>query len=144
MTTDSVSRLSWSTPPAALVTCAIGGLVLAGAAVLSNEAPARLLIGLAAAGLLAMAGLGLRQRPRLSIEPGDPAQLVVRGLTGPQRYSSRQITRARVVNYRRLGRRMPMLEIDVDNGGEEKLLIFGRWDLGASPDDVLDTLRAHL
>ncbi|MBL1073256.1 PH domain-containing protein [Nocardia sp. 2] len=144
MTTDSVSRLSWSTPPAALAVCGVGGVVLAAAAVLANDAPARLLIGLAAFGLLCLAGLGLRQRPRLSVEPGDPAYLVVRGVAGPQRYSSKQITRARVVNYRRLGRRMPMLEIDVQHEGDEKLLIFGRWDLGASPDDVLDSLRAHL
>ncbi|NUP28311.1 MAG: PH domain-containing protein, partial [Nocardia sp.] len=45
---------------------------------------------------------------------------------------------------RRLGRKSPMLEIDVDHLGTERLLIFGRWDLGTSPEDVYDTLRTQL
>lgn len=138
------SRLSWSTPPAALVACGIGGLVLAVAAIVSTDGPGRLLIGVAAVGLLGLTALGVRQRPRLAVEPGDPVHIVVRGLTGPQRYAPEQILRVRVVHYRRLGRRMPMLEMDVDNSGEERLLIFGRWDLGTRPEDVLEVLRAHL
>ncbi|WP_157554262.1 PH domain-containing protein [Nocardia crassostreae] len=144
MTTPTDSRLSWSTPTAAVVACGIGGVVLAAAAVLSNDAPAKLLIGLAAAAVLFLAFMGVRQRPRLAVEPGDPVQLVVRGLTGPQRYTADQVMRARVVHYRRLGRRLPMLELDVDHDGVEKLLIFGRWDLGTRPEEVLDTLRTHL
>ncbi|WP_328602146.1 PH domain-containing protein [Nocardia terrae] len=142
--TDTSSRLAWSTPPAALAVCGIGGVVLAVAAFLSNDGPGRLLIGLAALGLLFMTVVGLRQRPRLAVEPGDPVQLVVRGLAGAQRYTPQQILRVRVVNYRRLGRRMPMLELDVDHQGDEKLLIFGRWDLGAHPEDVLEVLRIQL
>ncbi|MFC9994471.1 PH domain-containing protein [Nocardia sp. NPDC127526] len=144
MTTPTDSRLSWSTPTAAIVACGIGGLALAVAAVVSNDPPAKLLIGLAAAGVLFLAFMGARQRPRLAIEPGEPAQLVVRGLTGPQRYTADQVMRARVVHYRRLGRRLPMLEMDVDHDGAEKLLIFGRWDLGTRPEEVLDTLRTYL
>ncbi|BAW03295.1 PH domain-containing protein [Nocardia seriolae] len=142
--TDPSSRLSWSTPPAALTICGIGGLVLAGATFLSNDGPGRLLIGLAALGLLFLTGVGLRQRPRLAIEPGNPVHVVVRGLAGAQRYTPQQILRVRVVNYRRLGRRMPMLEMDVDHDGDERLIIFGRWDLGAHPEDVLEVLRIHL
>ncbi|MEC3958026.1 PH domain-containing protein [Nocardia sp. CDC153] len=142
--TDPSSRLAWSTPPAALAVCGIGGIALAVAAFLSNDGPGRLLIGLAALGLLFLTGMGLRQRPRLSVEPGDPVHIVVRGLAGPQRYTPQQILRVRVVNYRRLGRRMPMLEMDVDHDGDEKLIIFGRWDLGAHPEDVLEVLRIHL
>ncbi|AYF74676.1 PH domain-containing protein [Nocardia yunnanensis] len=141
---DPSSRLSWSTPPAALVTCGIGAIVLAAATFLANDGPGRLLIGLAALGLLCLTGVGLRQRPRLAVEPGNPVHIVVRGLTGPQRYTPQQILRVRVVNYRRLGRRMPMLEMDVDHLGEERLIIFGRWDLGAHPEDVLEVLRIHL
>lgn len=136
--------LAWSTPPAALAVCALGGIVLAVAAFLSDDPPGRLLIGLAAVALLVMAGVGLRQRPRLAVEPGTPDPVVVRGVAGPKRYTPEQVLRARVVSYRRLGRRMPMLELDVNDGGEERLLIFGRWDLGAAPDEVLETLRTHL
>lgn len=141
---DPSSPLAWSTPPAALAACAVGGLALVVAAFVTNDAPGRLLIGVAALGLLFLTGMGLRQRPRLAIEPGNPVHIVVRGLTGLQRYTPQQILRVRVVYYRRLGRRMPMLEMDVDHHGEEKLLILGRWDLGAHPEDVLEVLRIHL
>lgn len=141
--TDS-RALAWSTPPAALAVCAAGGIVLAVAAVLSNDAAGKLLIGLAALALLIMAGVGLRQRPRLAIEPGTPDPIVVRGVAGAKRFTPQQVVRARIVNYRRLGRKMPMLELDVNDHGEERLLIFGRWDLGAHPQDVFETLQPHL
>ncbi|WP_433209462.1 PH domain-containing protein [Nocardia sp. CA-107356] len=128
---------------AALIAVTIGGVVLAGAAILAKDGPSRLLIGLAAVGLLALAGLGFRQRPRLSIASGPQPRLVVRTLTGPTEYRRDQILRARVVGYRRLGRKNPMLEIDVEHDGGERLLIFGRWDLGTSPDEVFETLVAH-
>ncbi|QBS42260.1 PH domain-containing protein [Nocardia sp. CS682] len=137
---EATPRLAWTTPTPALVAVTGGGIVLAVAAILSNEAASRLLIGLAAAGLLVLAGLGFRQRPRLTAVAGTDPRLVVRTLLGADEYTRDQIIRARVVDYRRLGRKMPMLEIDVDNDGTERLLIFGRWDLGARPDDVYDTL----
>ncbi|QIS16982.1 PH domain-containing protein [Nocardia terpenica] len=140
---ESGSRLAWSTPPGALAAAAVGGVALAGAAVLATDAPSRLLVGLAALALLGLAGLGLRQRPRLTIVPGARPRLVVRGLLGPAEYAPEQILRARVVGFRRLGRRVPNLELDVDHDGHERLLIFGRWDLGTHPEDVLDALIAH-
>ncbi|MGV9818970.1 PH domain-containing protein [Nocardia xishanensis] len=136
-------RLAWATPTPALVAVAVGGVILAGAAIAAADAASRLLIGLAAAGLLALAGLGFRQRPRLSIRTGDEPRLVVRGLLGPAEYRPDQIIKARVVSYRRLGRKSPMLEIDVRHDGEERLLIFGRWDLGTSPENVFEALVAH-
>ncbi|WP_406239100.1 PH domain-containing protein [Nocardia sp. NBC_01009] len=136
-------RIAWTTPTPALIAVTVGGVVLAGAAVLADEAASRLLIGLAAVGLLVLAGLGFRQRPRLSVTPGPQPRLVVRSLVGPTEYTRDQIVRARVVSYRRLGRKTPMLEIDVQHDGAERLLIFGRWDLGASPVDVFDTLVEH-
>ncbi|WP_068068846.1 PH domain-containing protein [Nocardia xishanensis] len=136
-------RLAWTTPTPALVAVAVGGVIMAGAAIAATDAASRLLIGLAAAGLLALAGLGFRQRPRLSIRTGDEPRLVVRGLLGPAEYRPDQIIKARVVSYRRLGRKSPMLEIDVRHEGEERLLIFGRWDLGTSPENVFEALVAH-
>ncbi|MFQ6396918.1 PH domain-containing protein [Nocardia sp. KC 131] len=136
-------RIAWTTPTPALIAVTVGGVVLAAAAVLADEAASRLLIGLAAVGLLVLAGLGFRQRPRLSVLPGPEPRLVVRSLLGPTEYTRDQIMRARVVSYRRLGRKTPMLEIDVQHDGDERLLIFGRWDLGERPDDVFETLLEH-
>ncbi|WP_040785283.1 PH domain-containing protein [Nocardia pneumoniae] len=137
--------MAWTTPTAALVAVTVGGVALAVAAVFSTDAPSRLLVGLAAVGLLALAGLGFRQRPRLSVRSGAQPRLVVRTLTGPDEYTPEQIIRARVVGYRRLGRKTPMLELDVERDGAERLLIFGRWDLGVNPEivyhEIVDALR---
>ncbi|WP_338770311.1 PH domain-containing protein [Nocardia vulneris] len=133
---DNSAQLAWTTPAAALAAVTGGGVLLAVATIFAGDAPARLLIGLAAAGLLALAGLGFRQRPRLSVVPGADPRMVVRTLFGPDEYTREQIIRARVVDYRRLGRKMPMLEIDVHHADTERLLIFGRWDLGTRPDEV--------
>ncbi|BDT93300.1 hypothetical protein IFM12275_32760 [Nocardia sputorum] len=137
-------NLTWSTPTPALVAVAVGGIALAIAAVVTTEAASRLLVGLAAVGLLGLAGLGFRQRPRLSVVTGERPRMVVRTLTGPDEYAPDQIVRARVVSYRRLGRKMPMLELDVLHDGAERLLIFGRWDLGANPEFVYQDLVGAL
>ncbi len=141
--TDPVPRLEWSTPASALVVVGLGGVAFAIAAVVAADAPSRLLIGLAALLLLCLAALGLRQRPRLSVIPGEPARLVIRGLLGPADYRPDQILHARLTKFRRLGRSIPNLELDVDHKGEERLLIFGRWDLGTHPQDVLDVMSVH-
>ncbi|BDT84253.1 PH domain-containing protein [Nocardia cyriacigeorgica] len=138
------ARLSWTTPLSALVAATAGGVILAVVAVLNTDPPGRLLIGLAAVLLLGLAGLGFRQRPRLSVVPGADPRLVVRSLTGPTEYRPDQILRARIVYYRRLGRRMPMLEIELIHNDAERLLIFGRWDVGTHPEDVYDVLVEQL
>jgi hypothetical protein len=137
-------RLAWTTPLPALIAAVGGGVVLAVAAVLTTELPGKFMLGVAALVLLGLAVLGMRQRPRLSVVPGENPRLVLRTLTGVTEYTRDQILRARVVGYRRLGRKSPMLEIDVDHLGSERLLIFGRWDLGTSPEDVYDAVRTEL
>ncbi|MCX5045036.1 PH domain-containing protein [Aldersonia sp. NBC_00410] len=145
---------SWSTPTTALVAVLVGGVALSAAALLVDNEPAgRLLIGLAAFGLLVIAALGFRQRPRLAVVGDRPARLAVRRLSGTESYEAGQIERARVVRYPRLGRRVPMLELEVRPAGETaltdgaatdtRLLIYGRWDLGTAPEDVLDELRRY-
>ncbi|MGO4648632.1 PH domain-containing protein [Nocardia sp. 2YAB30] len=141
---DAEPRFAWTTPTPALVAVTVGGVILACAAILGTDAASRLLVGLAAVGLLALAGLGFRQRPRLSVLSGAEPRLVVRTLTGPDEYSRDQILRARVISYRRLGRKVPMLELDVEHAGAERLLIFGRWDLGVNPEFVYRDLVAAL
>ncbi|MFI6311416.1 PH domain-containing protein [Nocardia fusca] len=137
-------RLAWTTPLPALIAAVGGGVVLAVAAVLTTELPGKFMLGVAALVLLGLAALGMRQRPRLSVVPGENPRLVLRTLTGVTEYTRDQILRARVVGYRRLGRKSPMLEIDVDHLGSQRLLIFGRWDLGTSPEDVYDAVRTEL
>ncbi|WP_019931993.1 PH domain-containing protein [Nocardia sp. BMG111209] len=136
-------RLAWSTPLPALIVAALGGVALAVAAALSTDPPGRLLVGLGAALLLVLVLIGVRQRPRLQVRIGASPRLIVRGVLGPVEYSPEQIRRARLVSTPRLGRRVPSLEIDVDHHGDERLLIFGRWDLGTHPQDVLDALVVH-
>ncbi|MGW6426114.1 PH domain-containing protein [Nocardia sp. NPDC055053] len=137
---DSAGSTSWTTPTAGLVAVSGGGLILVVAAVLAQDGPSRLLVGLAAVAVLGMAVLGLRQRPRLTMVSGPAPRLVVGTLTGPKEYPLDRIDRIRMVSYRRLGRKSAMLEIDVQHAGSERLLIFGRWDLGTNPHDVYDAL----
>ena len=130
----------WATPR--LVGAALfgAGVVLLVAAALSGSDPPGLVIMGIAGLLLAAMGLGsLLVRPRLAAWPD---RLEIRGVTGRHHYARAQITRIRIVSYPRFGRRVPNLEIDVDDGGSERLVILGRWELGEAPIDVADTLRA--
>ncbi|MFC9475147.1 PH domain-containing protein [Nocardia sp. NPDC055002] len=132
--------VSWSTPVAGLLAISGGGILLAVLAILAQDGPSRLLIGIAAAAVLAMSALGIRQRPRLTMVPGPAPRLVVGTLTGPKDYPLDRIDRIRMVSYRRIGRKSSMLEVDVRHEDTERLLIFGRWDLGTNPHDVYDAL----
>ncbi|MDI9937503.1 MULTISPECIES: PH domain-containing protein [Rhodococcus] len=136
--------LEWSTPLGAVIALAAGGVALgvAGLAV-STEPAGRVLVCVAALGLLLTAASALRQRPRLAVDK-ECGGIVVNRLRGRHRYARSEIERARLVRYPRLGRRVPMLEIDIrTEDGTERLLIFGRWDLGTNPEDVFDALAVH-
>ncbi|WP_064059523.1 PH domain-containing protein [Prescottella equi] len=143
---DHGPSLEWSTPLGAVVALAAGGVVMVAAALLLGlDAPGRFLAVLAALGMFVLAFLGGRQRPKLAIVQDGPAPaLAATRLTGRRVYRRDSIERVRIVAYPRLGRRVPMLEIDaVDPDGTERLLIFGRWDLGADPVVVFDALAVH-
>ena len=59
---------------------------------------------------------------------------------GPLRATRRtDIKIIRITEFRRIGRKMRLLEIDAVDG---RLLVFSRWDLGTSPLNVLDALTA--
>ena len=146
MTDESTApaTLRWETPQQAIAALGVGGVVLAVAGLAIPTEPAgRLLVMLAALGLFVIAGLAVRQRPRLAVLDGA-AGIESQRLSGRRVFRRDQIERIRVVKYPRLGRRVPMLEIDVrDDGDVERLLIFGRWDLGTSPLTVFDALSVH-
>lgn len=133
-------RQSWSTPLGLVTLGWLAALVALLLAVLSNEAPGRLLSTVAAA-LLGLAALfGTVARPRLAV---DEIGVAVRDLVSTRRWPWSRVHRLRVVWHRRLGREVPTLELDaVDDDGSERLVIFGRLDLGAHPDEVLAAVQA--
>lgn len=101
-----------------------------------TDPPGRLLTGAAAAGLILFASASWRARPKLAIT-GDG--LRVRGWCRTQLFQRADIKIIRITEFRRIGRKMRLLEIDAVDG---RLLIFSRWDLGADPLDALDVLTA--
>jgi hypothetical protein len=144
MTDDLPPTLHWSS---SVVLVASGWLLALGAtglAVLTGDPQGRLFAAVAALVFAAAALYGTRARPRLT---ADRAGVVVRGFGAPRSYPWSTVQRMRVVRTRRWGRESALLEIDaLDEAGRERLLVFGRLDLGADPDDVereLGVLRAR-
>lgn len=134
----------WS-PALALV---VMGWVAAGAAtawcvalwVGGGDPAGRLLAGVAALGVAGAAVFGSRARPRLR---ADPDGLTVGGLWRARHHPWPLVLGVRVLRVRRWGRASSLLEIDtVTTDGVERLLLFGRLDLAADPEDVAPQLLA--
>ncbi|HEY0641160.1 MAG TPA: PH domain-containing protein [Pseudonocardiaceae bacterium] len=105
----------------------------------AGDPPSRLFGAVATVGFTLAGLFGTRARPRLAV---DDAGLTIRGLTGAAHWSWAQVHRMRVVRHRRLGREIPMLEIDtVAEDGSERLTVLGRIDLDAAPEDVLTAIH---
>jgi hypothetical protein len=107
-------------------------------AVFTDDPPGRLLLG---AGALVFALTGLFcsvARPRLA---ADSTGVTVRGLTGSRSWSWSEVN-VRLVRTRRLGRESTTLELDADQADAPDLVVLGRLDLGADPEDVVDALLA--
>jgi Bacterial PH domain len=99
-----------------------------------------LLAATAAVGAGIAALFGTRARPRLR---ADPDGLTVGGLLRARHHPWPFVTDVRVLRVRRLGRETSLLEVDtVTASGDEKLLVFGRLDLAADPEEVAPALRA--
>ncbi|MGH3577921.1 MAG: PH domain-containing protein [Mycobacterium sp.] len=127
----------WAPPAAGLAGCGIAGIVMATACVtLVTDAPGRLLTGIAAVGLILFASATWRARPKLAITSDG---LVIRGWWRTQLLRRSEIKIIRITEFRRIGRKMRLLEIETADGG---LLILSRWDLGTDPVEVLDALTA--
>jgi hypothetical protein len=107
-----------------------------GAVTLITDPPGRILIGIAAAGLLVFASLSWRARPKLAI--GDDG-LIVGGWSRPSLLQRSDIKLIRITEFRRIARKVRLLEIDTS---DDRLLVFTRWDLGTDPLNVLDALTA--
>jgi hypothetical protein len=101
-----------------------------------TDAPGRLLLGVAAAGLIVFAGGTWRARPKLAITEDG---LQIGGWLRFQHLRRTDIKIIRITEFRRIGRKTRLLEIDAHDG---RLFVFSRWELGADPLDVLDALTA--
>jgi PH (Pleckstrin Homology) domain-containing protein len=101
-----------------------------------TDPPGRVLAGIAAAGLLIFATLSWRARPKLAIIDDG---LTIRGWLRTHNLRREDITIVRITEFRRLARKVRLLEIDT---ADDRLLVFTRWDLGTDPLTVLDALTA--
>jgi len=133
----AVQQTQWSPSTFGIAACGVGGLILAvGAVTLITDVPGRILVGVAAIGLIVFATLSWRARPKLAIKNDA---LVSRGLLGETELRRADIKLIRITEFRRIGRKMRLLEIDTV---DDRLLVFTRWDLGTDPLGVLDALTA--
>jgi hypothetical protein len=132
---SGVQQTSWGPNPVAIAAVGLFGIVMCVSAVtLVTDPPGRLLAGIAAVGLLVFAGFSFRARPRLAITGSG---LAVRGWVGTTELPKSAIKLIRITEFRRLARKVRLLEIDAVDG---KLIVLSRWDLGTDPLEVLDTL----
>jgi hypothetical protein len=133
-----VQQTQWSPSPTGIAACGIAGVVMAIACVtVVTDPPGRLLLGISAVGLILFASTTWRARPKLAITSEG---LRVRGWWRTQLLRKADIKIIRITEFRRIGRKMRLLEIDAVDG---RLLIFSRWDLGTDPLDVLDALTSE-
>lgn len=134
----------WS-PAAGLVATGWVGAAVAAAWcaalwVAGSDLAGQLLAGVAAVGLTVAATFGSRARPRLRV---DADGLTVGGLLRARHHPWPLVQEIRVLKVRRWGRDHSLLEVDtVTADGDERLLVFGRLDLAADPDDVAPQLLA--
>ncbi len=131
-----MQQTEWGPPTGGIAACGIFGLLMGVAAVtVVTDVPGRVLAGVAAVGLLAFATMSWRARPKLAIT-GDG--VVVRGWFGAQVLGRQNLAKVRITEFRRIGRKVRLLEIDT--APDDRLLVFTRWDLGTDPLHVLDAL----
>ncbi|MCV7122800.1 PH domain-containing protein [Mycobacterium lacus] len=132
-----MQQTEWAPRATGIAGCGAAGILMAIASVtLVTDPPGRVMTGIAALGLILFAGVSWRARPKLAI---TPAGLAIRGWFRTQSLRRPDIKIIRITEFRRLGRKMRLLEIETTGGG---LLILSRWDLGTDPLDVLDALTA--
>jgi len=132
-----IQQTSWAPKTTGIVWIGIIGLVMAVVAVtVVTDPPGRVLGGVAALGLILFATASWRARPKLAI---TDAGLEIRGWLSTRVLTKADITLIRITEFRRLARKVRLLEIDT---ADDRLHVFTRWDLGTDPLQVLDALTA--
>lgn len=130
-----VTTSRWSPPVVPVVLgWVLAAAAAAGTTVVTHRA-GQLLLVVATVALVLLALHGTFVRPRLV---ADEAGVRVRGLTGTRKIDWSDLY-VRVRRTSRLGRITSTLELE----SGETLLVLGRIDLGAEPEDVADTLREY-
>ncbi len=131
----------WGPSSVAIFGVGLAGFLMAVASLtIAADPPGRLLGAVAAVGLLVFAAGSWRARPRLAITANG---LSYRGWFRTMNVQSADIELIRITEFRRLGRKVRLLEIDVDRGDDDShLIVLSRWDLGGDPLGVLDALTA--
>ena len=132
-----MQQTEWSPSALGIAACGVLGVILAtGAVTLITDVPGRILVGIAAVGLVVFASLSWRARPKLAIRDDG---LVIRGWSRTKLLRRSDIKIIRITEFRRLARKMRLLEIDTT---DDRLFVLTRWDLGTDPLNVLDALTA--
>jgi hypothetical protein len=130
-----MQQTKWEPHAAGIAGCGAAGVLMAIASVtLVTDPPGRVMAGIAALGLILFAGASWRARPKLAITPDG---LAIRGWFRTQLLQRPDIKLIRITEFRRLARKMRLLEVETVDGG---LVVFSRWDLGTEPLDVFDAL----
>jgi len=122
----------WSPRPAETAVAILAGLVVLLLAVLAEPA-GRLLLGVAALGLLALGAADLVLGPRLT---ADRTGVQVRTLASRHRLPWSAIERVEVDEHTRYGLTSRTLELEAG----ELFVVLGKRTLGADPRDVADAL----
>jgi hypothetical protein len=129
------NRVAWGPRPVSIALIGVGGILMALACLLlDDDIPGQILTAGAAVGLLIFAVGSWRARPRLAM---TDAGLVYRGWWRTRTLRPPDIATIRITEFRRLGRKAQLLEIDTS---DDSLLVLSRWDLGGDPLTVLDVL----
>jgi hypothetical protein len=130
-----MQQTEWGPKIGAVAGLGIAGILMAiGCVTVVTDPPGRILTGIAAVGLLAFAFGSWRARPRLAITTDA---LVYRGWFRSQTLRRPDIMLIRITEFRRIGRKTRLLEIETT---ADRLIVLSRWDLGADPVSVLDAL----
>ncbi|MGY1746325.1 PH domain-containing protein [Blastococcus sp. SYSU D00695] len=132
--------MEWSARTGLVVALGAAGVLL-GIGALLLEPVGRVLVGAAAALLLALAARAALLRPRLAAGPDG---VVVRTLTGSTSLPWTAL-RVRVRETRRRGLRSRLLELDTAAGPDDAgvLVLLGGWELGGDPAEVARALEAR-
>ena len=122
----------WSPRPIETAVAILAGLVVLALALLADPA-GRLLLGVAALGLLAIGAADVALRPRLA---ADRSGIQVRTLASRHRLPWSAIQRVDVDEHTRYGLTSRTLELEAG----ELFVVLGKRTLGADPRDVADVL----
>lgn len=102
-----------------------------------GDGPGAMLLWFLAVVFAGCTAYGSLLNPRLM---ADESGVVIRMFSGNQAVSWQDL-RTQVKVTRRLGRDTRTLELEYRSDGQQRLVVLGRLELGAEPDDVLDELR---